>query len=75
MNKERRKRIREVITELENCSSQLESIKGDEDNARDARPENLQTSDNYVHSENCSDTIDSAISDIQEVVNNLEEIV
>ena len=75
MNKERRKRIREVITELENCSSQLESIKGDEDDARDARPESFQESEGYEHSENCSDTMDNAISDIREVVSDLEEIV
>ncbi len=74
MNNERRKRIKKVITTLSECSSELESIKDDEDDARESMPENLQNSDRYEESENCSDVIGDAISDLDDIVNGLEEI-
>lgn len=75
MNNERRKRIREVITQLNGCSSSLESIRDDEDDSRDSTPENLQNGEVYCFSEECSGKLEDAISDIQGVVENLENIV
>lgn len=74
MNKERRKRIREVIQDLSAVSSKLESIKDDEDDARAEIPENLQNSSNYEESERSSDIIGDAISELSEISDSLEEI-
>ena len=74
MNKDRRKRIQEIITHLNTCSDNLSSIKDEEDFTRDNIPENLQGGEAYCVSEECSDKIDDALSDIQQAVGTLEEI-
>lgn len=74
MNKKRRDSIREIITRLNGCSDDLEDVKSEEDFARDSIPENMQSGDTYCTSEECSDKIDDAISDIQQAVSVLEEI-
>lgn len=74
MNKDRRKRIQEIITQLNTCSDNLSSIKDEEDFTRDNIPENLQGGEAYCVSEECSDKIDDALSDIQQAVGTLEEI-
>lgn len=74
MNNNRRKRIQNVIEQLNTCSSTLEDIKAEEDETREDIPENLQGAETYCLSEECSDKIEDAISGIQEVVSNLENI-
>lgn len=74
MNVKRRKKIKDVIKRLNDCKDDLESIKGDEDEARDNIPEPLQNGDTYCESEECSDKIEDAISDIKDVVESLENI-
>lgn len=74
MNKNRRKRIEEVIDKLRDCSESLSSIKGEEDESRDNIPEGLQESDVYRFSEECSDKMDDAISNIEDIICDLEEI-
>ena len=74
MNDKRRKRISEVVARLESCSTDLESIKDEEDETRDNIPENLQNGDRYCESEECSDKIDDAISDIRSAIDGLGEI-
>ena len=74
MNKQRRKRIKEVITQLETCADNLETVKSDEDEARENIPENLQDGEAYCTSEECSDKIEEAMSDIRAVIENLEDI-
>lgn len=74
MNKQRRQRIKEVITQLETCADNLEAVKSDEDEARENIPENLQDGEAYCTSEECSDKIEEAMSDIRAVIENLEDI-
>ncbi len=74
MNKQRRQRIKEVITQLETCADNLETVKSDEDEARENIPENLQDGEAYCTSEECSDKIEEAMSDIRAVIENLEDI-
>lgn len=74
MNKERRQRIKEIIVKINGCANELSDIKFDEDYARDNIPENLQNSATYTESEDCSDKLDDAISDIQQAASTLEEI-
>lgn len=74
MNKNRRTRIKGIITRMNGLADELEDVKFDEDLARDNTPENLQGSDAYCDSEDCSDKIEDAISDIRQAVSTLEEI-
>ncbi len=74
MNRKRRAKIREVIAKINGCADDLDDIKFDEDYARDNTPENLQGSDAYCTSEDCSDKIEDAISDIRQAASTLEEI-
>lgn len=74
MNRERRNRLRTVITRLGSCADDLSAIKDDEDEARENTPENLQGGEAYCVSEEISDKIDTALSDIQEAVDTLEDI-
>ena len=75
MNKERRTRIRKVTKNLSACISELESIKDEEDYARSCMPENLEYSEAYEKSEECSDTMEDAITDIQGIADSLEKII
>ena len=74
MNKKRRDKISAIATKLNDCKSELESIKEEEDDARDNMPENLEGSSRYSDSEEASDAMDSAITDIESAVNALEGI-
>jgi len=74
VNRERRKRINKVIATINGCADELDDIKFDEDYARENTPENLQGGDAYCTSEDCSDKIEDAISDIRQAASTLEEI-
>lgn len=74
MNKKRRTKISNVIKRLNDCKDDLESIKEDEDEARENIPEPFQDCDTYCESEECSDKIEDAISDLKDIVQSLENI-
>lgn len=74
MNKARKKTIRNIISKLNGCADELEDVSFDENYARENTPENLQESETYRNSEECSGIIEDAISDIRSVINSLEEI-
>ncbi len=74
MNKTRRKELQNIISKLNTCSEELTSLKEDEDFSRENIPENLQNGETYTTSEECSDKIDSALSDIQQAVSTLEDV-
>jgi len=74
VNRERRKKIKNIIKTLSSCQTDLEFVKDDEDEARENTPENLQNSDSYAESETSSDTLSDAITDIEGVIENLKKI-
>lgn len=74
MNRERRKQIRDAIKKLDSCADDLTFVKDDEDYSRENTPENLQGGEAYRISEEASEKLEDAISDIREVVTNLEDI-
>ena len=74
MNKDRRDRIKDTIIILSNCKNDIERIKDDEDDARSNMPENLETSEKYEQSEEASDALDDAMSDIQGAIDTLENL-
>lgn len=74
MNKQRRNKLDEAVKILQNAVEILQKIKEQEDTARENMPENLETSEMYEHSENCSDTIEDAITDIEGAIESILEI-
>lgn len=75
VNKQRKRLIIEKIEALRNISSGIEAVMNDEDEARENIPENLQNGEAYDTSEYCSDIMTEAISDIQQIIENLGNIV
>ena len=75
MNKQRRKEIMEIITELENIKSKLESVKSDEEFAFENMPENLQGSMRGEESQDAIDTLDTANDLVQEALDSLESAI
>lgn len=75
VNNKQRKKIREVIKQLKDTSERIDQIKDDEDDSRIDIPENLQNSENYIYSESCSEVLSDAVSDINETIDSLENIL
>ena len=75
MNKERRKWLDETISVLEIQKDELESICEEEQGAYDNMPESLQDSERGQALYENVDTLESAISDLDDVISNLQEIL
>lgn len=85
MNKERRKRVSEVLKSLEEVSSLLEEIRNEVEAIKDEEeeyleniPDNLQSSTRYTDAENAVENLESAYDwfdnvDIEELNGYLEE--
>lgn len=74
MNKERRTKIRNILTNIENIKLELESILSEEEMIFDNMPENLQGSMRGEESEEAIEYMNAAVDSLQEAVGNLEEI-
>lgn len=71
MNKARRKEIQKVIRDIETL---VQSILGEEQEAFDNMPENLQGSWRGTESEDAQGSLESAIDALEEAIVCLEEI-
>lgn len=74
MNKETRSKIKDIIDKLMAIEASLSDIMYDEETKMSSLPEGLQCSDMYCKMENAVDSIDTAITNIQEAEEALEEI-
>lgn len=73
MNKARRKWLQSVIDALEEQKCEIESIQEEEQEAYDNMPEGLQEAERgQTIYENC-DTLESAASDLEDIISNLQE--
>lgn len=75
MNNARREKLRKLMASLERTKEEVECILKKEDEARDAMPENLQDSDRYTASEECSDAMSDAVSSLEEAIGYIEDAV
>ena len=75
MNQQRRKKIREIISQIEIISLNLEGIREDEDMAFDAMPENLQAGALGEAMADASIALEDCISDLGAVNDGLQEII
>ena len=70
MNKVRRTQIQRVSDSISNIIAEIETIRDEEDEARESMPENLVGSERQVASDTLQDTIDL----LEESVERLSEI-
>lgn len=75
MNKERRKKISEIISSLNEIYRRLESVKNDEEYAFDSMPEGLQYSMRGEESQEAIDSLDQSVDHIEEAIFALEGII
>lgn len=74
MNKVRRTQIQRVSDSISNIIVEIETIRDEEDEARESMPENLVGSERYETSEVASDTLQDTIDLLEESVERLSEI-
>lgn len=74
MNKVRRTQIQRVSDWISNIIAEIETIREEEDEARESMPENLVGSERYETSEVASDTLQDTIDLLEESVERLSEI-
>lgn len=75
MNKERRKILEDIIERLDGIKTELEDLYTDEYRAYENLPEGIQESERgQAICENATD-IESAYSEIEDIVSNLQDIM
>lgn len=75
MNKARRKWLEKTIATLEDQRAELESICEEEQEAYDNMPESLQDSERGQSLYDNIDALESAASDLDDIISNLQEIL
>ena len=75
MNKQRRKRLEDVASRLEECMADLEYIKEEEQEAYDNLPESIQYSERGDAMQENVDDIDYVISDLDQVIDSVNNII
>ena len=73
MNKDRRSRIAEIVSQLETLKDQIAELQGEEQDAFDNLPEGLQQSDRGQQSENAASYLSDAESSIDDVISSLND--
>lgn len=73
MNADRRKKLDEIRSKLEDAKWELESVASDERDAFDNMPESLQQGERGQAVEQAADTLDEAASDIDDILSKIEE--
>ena len=73
MNKERRKRIQEVASQIDLLKGEVEDILSEEEEYKENIPENMQSGERYDTAEAACDNLQSAVDCIEEALSCLEE--
>lgn len=75
MNKERRKRLQEVIDQIDSLQEELIGIREDEEECMGNVPENLQGSEWYERMEEACGAMDDAADSLCQVSSDLLDLV
>ena len=73
MNKERRKRINDIIDRLNDIQSEVVELQEEEQDAYDCLPESIQESERGEAMMDAVDNLESAASNLEDAVSYLEE--
>lgn len=74
MNKDRRNKIKKIISDIESIADKLRSVLSEEEMAFENMPENLQSSMRGEESEESIDYMNEAIESLESAISQLEEI-
>lgn len=74
MNKQRRQELNDIISELDDLKDRLNSVMEEEQEAYDNMPESLQDSERGEEMQFNVDMLDSIVTDIECVIENINEI-
>jgi len=74
MNQQRRREIDALRDELDLCLDRLGAIESDEEDYRDNIPENLESSERYIKSDESIDWLNTACESLEETIISLGEI-
>ena len=74
MNKARRKKLGEIIDQLENLREDLDSVACEERDAYDNLPESLQESDRGCAMEEAADELDDICSEMEELKDRIQSV-
>lgn len=75
MNKDRRKRLEEIVEQLQSLRNDLELLQEEEQDALDNMPESIQCSDRGEYAQAKIDTIGDAMIDLENSIDNLNEVL
>lgn len=75
MNKARRKKLGEIIDQLETLREDLDAVASEERDAYDNLPESLQESERGCAMEEAADEIDDICSELEELRQRIESVV
>lgn len=74
MNKLRRKQIEEIAEKIVETKMELELLKDEEQESVDNMPENLKNSERYSNMESAIDTLDNALTNLEDAISELGNI-
>jgi hypothetical protein len=72
MNKDRRKRLRDICAEARQLLDRLDEIQQEEQDAVDNTPEGLQNTDRYARMEQDAETLEEESSNLLDIIESLE---
>lgn len=75
MNKARRERLQAIIDQLEEQKAAIEEVKDDEEMTYENIPENLAYSDRVTQMADNIYDLETAASDLDDIIYNLQEII
>lgn len=75
MNKQRRKAIEKVVSQLEDIQAEIDSLRDEEEECYDNLPESLQDSEKGELMQEAIDAMDNADGSIQEAIDYLMDLL
>ena len=75
MNAERRKKLKNVIDNLNAALSSIEEIKDEEQDSYDNLPEGIQDGERGDQMQENIDNLDTAYNDLDDVITELQEVI
>jgi hypothetical protein len=73
MNKDRRAKLLDIVTRLQNINSEIVDLKDEEQTYYDDMPESIQGGDKGSNAQTAIDAMESAESSIDDAISSLEE--
>lgn len=75
MNKDRRKRLRDLCAEARQLLDRLDAIQQEEQEAVDNTPEGLQNTDRFAMMEQAAETLEEESNNLLDIIESLEDML